>query len=218
MDITLRSVRSLRPKIASRLRSANSPQPPLIRHRTFSSTKPASFAPGDSPPALATAERKPSIFFLALVATAGTLSYSLNAQELKASPPNLDLILNSLERAEEQNPALSRPYEVTRQYKVFKGQDPNPSSEVTAQISFTPPDTKTFKIIEAQGDARGRKIIIAILEQEIASAKTGAKGSISRSNYDFIFLRDQNLGAIPEYVLTSFQSVRKRVCSLAISG
>jgi hypothetical protein len=151
--------------------------------------------------AWATAQRYRSIFLLALAAMAGAPSYPLNAQESKASPPNLDLILNSLEQAEEQNPALSRPYEVTRQYKVFRGHDPHPSSEVTAQISFAPPDTKTFKIIEARGDARGRKIISAILEQEIASAKTGAKGSISRSNYDFVFLRDQNLGTIPEYVL-----------------
>src|SRR5579875_3543205 len=131
--------------------------------------------------ARAAAQRYRCIFFLALVAMAGALSYALNAQESKASPPNLDLILNRLERAEEQNPALSRPYEVTRQYRVFRGNDPHPSSEVTAQISFTPPSTKTFKMIEEQGDTRGRKIISAILEQEIASAKAGAKGSISRS-------------------------------------
>lgn len=148
-----------------------------------------------------TAKQYSSIFLLALGATAAALSNSLNAQESKASPPNLDLILNSLERTEQQNPALSRPYEVTRQYKVFGGDDPDPSSEVTAQISFTPPDTKAFKIIEEHGDARGKKIIVAILEQEVASAKTGAKGSIKRSNYDFVFLRDQDLGAVPEYVL-----------------
>ena len=74
---------------------------------------------------------------IALLATAWVFSYSLNAQDLKASPPNLDLILDSMERTEEQNPALSRPYEVTRQYKVFRGEDTKPTSEVTAQISFT---------------------------------------------------------------------------------
>jgi hypothetical protein len=151
--------------------------------------------------AWATVQRYRSVFFRALLAMAGALSYSSNAQESKASPQNLNVILNSLEQAEAQNPALSRPYEVTRQYKVFRGHDPHPSSEVTAQIIFTPPDTKAFKIIEERGDARGGKIISAILEQEIASAKTGAKGSIGRSNYEFVFLRDQNLGAIPEYVL-----------------
>ncbi len=127
--------------------------------------------------------------------------YSLSAQKLKASPPKLGLILDSLERTEEQNPALSRPYEVTRQYKVFQADDPKPTSEVTAQISFTPPDIKTFKITEEQGNPRGKKIVNAILDQEIASAKAGHKGAISRSNYDFVFLREQNFGAVPEYVL-----------------
>jgi hypothetical protein len=100
-----------------------------------------------------------------------------------------------------QNPALSRPYEVTRQYKVFRGDDTKPSSEVTAQISFTPPDIKTFKITEAQGNSRGKEIASSLLEQEIASAKEGRKGAISRSNYNFVFLREHNFGAVPEYVL-----------------
>jgi hypothetical protein len=90
---------------------------------------------------------------------------------------------------------------VTWQYKVFRADDPKPSSEVTAQISFTPPDMKTFKITEEQGNPRGEKIVTALLEQEIASAKQGHKGDISRSNCDFVFLREQNFGAVPEYVL-----------------
>ena len=138
---------------------------------------------------------------IALLATAWVFSHSLNAQELKASPPNLDLILDSLERTEEQNPSLSQSYEVTRQYKVFREDDPNPASESTAQIRFTPPDIKTFRITEEQGNATGKKIVRAILDQEIASAKQGNKGEINRSNYDFVFLREQNFGAVPEYVL-----------------
>src|ERR1700730_10329012 len=106
-----------------------------------------------------------------------------------------------MERTEMQNPALTRAYEVTRQYKVCRGDDINPSSEVTAQISFTPPDIKTFKITEEQGTPRGKKITRALLEQEIASAKEGHKGAISRSNYNFVFLREQNFEAVPEYVL-----------------
>jgi hypothetical protein len=148
-----------------------------------------------------TTKRYRPLVLLALVAKAWIFSCSLNAQELKASLPNLDLILDSLEQAEEQNPAHSRPYELTWQYKVFQADDPQPSSEVTAQISFTPPDIKTFKITEEQGNPRGQKIVTALLEQEIASAKQSHKGDISRSNYDFVFLREQNLGAVPEYVL-----------------
>jgi hypothetical protein len=136
-----------------------------------------------------------------LVATALVFPYSLRAQEAAASSPNLNLILDSLERTEEQNPALTRPYEITREYKVFRADDPNPVSDLMARISFTPPDTKTFQITQAQGSDRGKKIVTAVLEQEIASAKDSNKSDISRSNYDFVFLRDENFGAVPEYVL-----------------
>jgi len=39
------------------------------------------------------------------------------------------------------------------------------------------------------------------LKQEIASAKDGRRGDITRSNNDFVFLREQDFGVVPEYVL-----------------
>jgi hypothetical protein len=136
-----------------------------------------------------------------LVGTTLVFPCSLRGQEAEATPPILDLILDSVERTAEQNPALSQPYEVTREYKIFRGQDPKPLSVVTAQISFTPPYTKTSQITETLGSDRGKKIVAGILEQEIASAKEGHRGDISRSNYDFAFVREQDFGAVPEYVL-----------------
>jgi hypothetical protein len=126
---------------------------------------------------------------------------SLHSQEAKTDPPDVNSILDSLERTAEQNPALSRPHQVTREYKVFEEDEPNPISDVMAQIGFTPPDIKTFKITDAQGNPRGQKIVTAILEQEVVSAKQGHREDISRSNYDFVFLREQNFGVVPEYVL-----------------
>jgi hypothetical protein len=146
-------------------------------------------------------KRNSLIVWLSLVAMTWVFPHSLHAQEAKVAPPNLNSILDSLERTEEQNPALSRPHKVTREYKVFQGDDPKPISDVMTQISFTPPDIKTFKITDSQGSPRGKKIVIAILEQEIASAKEGHQHDISRSNYDFVFLREQNFGVVPEYVL-----------------
>jgi hypothetical protein len=137
---------------------------------------------------------------ISLVATAWAIPYSLNAQEAKVSPPNLSSILDSLERIEEQNPAQSRPYEVTREYQLFHADESEPISDVTAQISFSPPDKKTFTITSAQGNPRGKQIVSAVLEQEVVSAAEGHKLDISRFNYDFAFLREQNLG-VAEYVL-----------------
>ena len=164
------------------------------------------------------AENRYCLVLLSLVATVWAIPCSLHAQEEKVTPPNLSVILDCLERIGEQNPALSRPYEVTREYKVFHADDPNPISAVTAQISFSPPDTKTFKITDAQGSPNGKKIISAVLEQEVISAKEGHQRDISRSNYDFVFLREQDFGVVPEYVRTSFPNARKRDCCLATSG
>src|SRR5256885_5663281 len=111
------------------------------------------------------------VVLVCVIATTTFFPYSMHAQEAKANPPSLDLILDSLERTAEQNPALSQSYEVTREYKVFREGDPVPVSDITALISFTPPETKTFQITKAEGSPRGKKIVNTILEQEIASAK-----------------------------------------------
>jgi hypothetical protein len=141
------------------------------------------------------------VVLVSLIATTLFVAYSLHAQEAEANPPSLDLILDSLERTAEQNPALSQPYEVMREYKVFRENDPMPVSDIMAQITFTPPETKSFQITKAEGSTRGKRIVNTILKQEIDSAKDGHRGNITRSNYDFAFLREQNFGAVPEYVL-----------------
>jgi len=141
------------------------------------------------------------VVLVSLVATTLAFPCSSHAQEADAHPPSLDLILDSLERTAEQNPALSQPYEVTREYKVFREDDPMPVSALMAQINFTPPDTKTFQVTKAEGSPRGKKIVTTILKQEVDSAKDGHRGDITRSNYDFAFLREQNFGVVPEYVL-----------------
>ena len=141
------------------------------------------------------------VILVSLVATTLAFPHSSHAQEAEPHPPSLDLILDSLERTAEQNPALSKPYEVMREYKVFREDDPTPVSDIMAEISFTPPETKTFQITKAEGSPRGKKIVSTILKQEIDSAKDGHRGDITRSNYDFAFLREQNFGVVPEYVL-----------------
>jgi hypothetical protein len=147
------------------------------------------------------------IVLLSLVTVASFSQPQESAAQAKAESPDLNLVLQSLERVEQQNPALSRAYEITRQYKAFHGDDTQPSAEVTAQISFTPPDKKTFKILQASGNPRGEKIVRDLLEQETAPATAGHNRDINRMNYDFVFLRQENFGLIPEYV---FRIVPKR--------
>ena len=104
----------------------------------------------------------------------------------------------------DQNPAQSQPYEVTREYKVFRGYDTQPTSEVIAQIEFVPPDVKTYKIVQTRGNSWGAKIVRELLSSETSSTRKEHSTEISRANYDFVFLRRQNFRDVPEYVFAIF--------------
>jgi len=139
----------------------------------------------------------PTLAFLATLAS----SSQVPSSTAEIESPDLNLILQRLEDVRHQDPARSRPYEVTREYKVFRGNDKEPTSEVRAQINFVPPDMKTYKITQARGNSRGEKMVRELLDRETESAKKGPGSQISRTNYDFVFLRQENFGVVPEYVL-----------------
>jgi hypothetical protein len=126
------------------------------------------------------------------------------ASSAETKSPDLDSILQSMEAAQHQNPAQSRPYEVTREYKVFAGSDTHPTSEVMAQIDFVPPNTKTYTIAQSTGNPLGAKIIRQLLASETESQRKEHGPEISRANYDFVLLRQQNFVGVPEYVFAIF--------------
>src|SRR5580704_6188832 len=130
-----------------------------------------------------------------------TLASSSQVTSSTAEIPDLNLILQRMEDILHRDPAQSLPYVVTREYKVFRGYDKQSTSEVMAQIDFVPPDVKTYKIIQASGNSTGERIIREILDRETDSTKKKPSSDISRTNYDFVFLRRQNFGVVPEYVL-----------------
>lgn len=132
------------------------------------------------------------------VMLASSLQITLLAAEIKS--PSVDLILQRLEDRQHQDPTQSLPYEVTREYKVFHGDAKHPTSEVIAKINFVPPNMKTYKIIKARGNSLGEKIIRELLSRETDTTRREHSTEINRVNYDFVFLGQQNFGAIPEYV------------------
>jgi hypothetical protein len=84
-----------------------------------------------------------------------------------------------------------------------------------AQINFVPPATKTYRITQARGNSIGQEIVRELLGRETESAKKGLGSQISRTNYDFVFLRQETFGVIPEYVL---RIVPKRKDKYLLSG
>jgi hypothetical protein len=128
-------------------------------------------------------------------------SPQVTSSTAEITSPDLDLILQRLEDIQHQDPTQARPYEVIREYKVLRGYNPQPTSEIVAQINFVPPDQKTYKIIQTKGDSRGERMVRELLDRETDSAKKVRSDEVTRTNYDFVFLRRENFGVVPEYVL-----------------
>lgn len=144
----------------------------------------------------------PRLWLLGVVlATTLASSSPVTSSTAEIESPDLNVILQRLEDAQHQEPAQARPYEVIREYKVLRGDNTRPTSEVMAQINFVPPDTKTYKIIQAKGDSRGERMVRELLDRETDSAKKVHGDEVTRTNYDFVFLRREDFGLVPEYVL-----------------
>jgi len=107
--------------------------------------------------------------------------------------------VQSLEAAEQQNPARTSGYTVTQSYKLFHGDKIEPVSQTVAEVSFVPSGTTTYAIKESSGSDRGKKMVRDILDLEVAPARKSSE--ISRRNYKFVFLQQEMLGGVPTYLL-----------------
>ena len=135
------------------------------------------------------------LVFLALLAS----SAQETSRTAEAAVPDLNPILQQWEDL--QDPSHFRRFEVTREYKVFHGHDRQPTSQVTAHIDFVSPDVKTCEIIRATGNFLGEELVRELLDLETDSAKKRQRSAVGRANYDFVFLRREDFGVVPEYVL-----------------
>ena len=125
------------------------------------------------------------------------LSSAANAQ---SKTPALEEILDRMEHAQQEKRGPHRPYSVTREYGLSRDVHGQPISEITAEISSIPPGKKKYEIKRASGNRIGKKIVRKILDWETKSVKDDS--AINRRNYNFHFLRDDNRGGHPSYVLT----------------
>ena len=150
------------------------------------------------------------MLWLAGLVLLATLASSSQVTSSTAEIPDLNLILQRMEDILHRDPAQSLPYEVTREYKVFRGYDKQSTSEVIAQIDFVPPDVKTYKIIQATGNSSGERMVREMLDRETDSTTKKRSSEISRANYDFVLLRRQNFGVVPEYVLGIFPKRKEK--------
>jgi hypothetical protein len=126
---------------------------------------------------------------------------SSSTAETSVNVPDLTLILQSLAEASQRDSGRLRPRTVTREYKVFRHDNNQPVSQVTAEIRFVAHGESTYKITHSSGGTRGEKVIRKILDSETQPGKKERYSEISDRNYEFAFLRQENLDGHAMYIL-----------------
>lgn len=124
----------------------------------------------------------------------------LSAQTHGSPIPPLDVILERMGQARLANHARFLPYKVTRDYTFFGKNGQDIRSQVTADLTFVPPDQKEFTIREASGIRMGTKIVRRVLASEAEIAKDDS-AEISARNYTFRLLGEETVDAQQSYVL-----------------
>jgi hypothetical protein len=115
--------------------------------------------------------------------------------------PNVETIVIRMAQARAENQARLRGYMVTRDYRLFGKEKQTASSEVIADVTFVPPDLKQFVIQRASGARLGERVVRLMLEHEMEIVKNNGSTDLSPANYNFRFVREEELSGQPCYVL-----------------
>jgi hypothetical protein len=103
--------------------------------------------------------------------------------------------------ARTENRVRLRSYIVTRSYKLFGNDVSKAKSEVIADISFVPPDSKKYRIQETRGSGMGQVLVRRMLAAEAEVQKDHRSTDLSADNYDFRFIREADVSGRHGYVL-----------------
>jgi len=133
---------------------------------------------------------------LIFLASAGTCA----SPQTESSVPTENIVAQ-MAQAGESNHAHFRPYVVTRDYKLFGKETVVPTSQVIAELTFVPPYLKSYAIRQANGTHIGETIVRRMLEGQMAFAKDLGSTDISQDNYDFRFIREEDVNGHHCYVL-----------------
>jgi hypothetical protein len=113
-------------------------------------------------------------------------------------------------RARAENRARFRSFVVTRHYALFGKERNKSKSQVTAEVTFVPPNSKQFSIQQSTGSGLGEKLVRRMLEGETEIVEDYGSTDISPDNYDFRFIGEQFLDNQRCYVLELFPKRKHR--------
>ena len=105
--------------------------------------------------------------------------------------------MQTAEAAEESRPG----YSLLREYSL-SGADPNAAtSQVLAEVDYTPPSSKQYTIRKVEGNDSGARIVRRVLDHEAHMAKDSVRSDFCAGNYDFALLGQETLNGRQVYVL-----------------
>ena len=113
-------------------------------------------------------------------------------------------IIQRMQQAE-ANLARQAPYEVTREYRLFSGQNATPTSQVLAVVNFRAAEGKDYRIEQESGSNRGDQVVRRILAHEVeeSTRPTQAQArALTADNYKFELVSETLLDGHPCYVLS----------------
>ncbi len=135
-----------------------------------------------------------------LLLLSASLAASTSAQTGSAVP-TVETIIARMAQARADNQSRFRQYMVMRDYKLFGEERDRIKSQVMANITFVPPDLKQYAIQESKGSGLGEMLVRRMLAGEADITKNSASTDFSPRNYDFRFVRQDDLEGQRCYVL-----------------
>jgi len=121
--------------------------------------------------------------------------------QTESTTPDATAIVARMAQARAENRARLRPYIVTRDYRLFGKEKAKTKAQVIADVSFVPPNSKQYAIERANGVGLGERIVRRMLESETEVAKEYRLTDFSLDNYEFRFIREEELDGHHCYVL-----------------
>jgi hypothetical protein len=140
-----------------------------------------------------------------LVAFCACLDRHVAAQQIPShdkDAPALAEIVERLAHAQQENHLAARAYTVLRNYELVNGKKPESSSQVQAEVSYSPPGTKEYAIRATSGNGRGERVVRRVLEHEAEMASSWKEAELSDANYSFKLLGKETIEGHDCYVLS----------------
>jgi hypothetical protein len=114
---------------------------------------------------------------------------------------SLDVLLSGMTQARAMNQSRLKPYVVTRLYVLAGKEQENKKSEVTAEVGFVPPNSKTYSIKGTEGSGLGERIVRRMLDGETKIVKDYGATDYTTANYDFRLAGEEVLEGNRCYVI-----------------